>query len=155
MWFRIKRSNYEKEKGAANKKAFKKIVSSGKVPGILAYNNGEPVGWCAMEPRELFPVLAGSKILAKVDDKPVWSIVCFFVGKSFRRKGLTVELLKAAIQHAKTRGAKILEGYPVDPKAGAMPDAFAYHGLVDAFRKAGFKEVVRRSETRPIMRFYL
>jgi GNAT superfamily N-acetyltransferase len=155
MWFRIKRSSYEKEKGAANKKAFKKIVSTGKVPGILAYNNGEPVGWCAIEPREAFPVLAGSRILAKVDEKPVWSIVCFFVGKSFRRKGLTVELLKASIQHAKTRGAKILEGYPVDPKAGAMPDAFAYHGLVDAFRKAGFKEVVRRSETRPIMRFYL
>lgn len=156
MWFRIKRSEYVKQKGAENKKAFKKIVYIGKVPGILAYNNGEPVGWCAVEPREVFPVLAGSKILAKVDEKPVWSIVCFFVGKSFRRKGLTVDLLKAAIQHAKKRGAKILEGYPVDPKAGAaLPDAFVYHGLVDAFRKAGFKEVVRRSETRPIMRFYL
>jgi GNAT superfamily N-acetyltransferase len=155
MWWKMKRSEYEKKKGKENKRAFKKIVSSGQTPGILAYNNGEPVGWCAVEPREAFPVLGNSKILARVDDNAVWSVVCFFVAKPFRRKGVTVELLKAAIQFAQKQGARILEGYPVDPKKGSLPDAFVYHGLVDAFRNAGFKEVIRRSETRPIMRYYL
>jgi GNAT superfamily N-acetyltransferase len=154
MWWKLRRSEYERKKGTQNKKAFKNLVLGGQTPGILAYFNGEPVGWCAVERREAYPVLANSRILAKVDDQPVWSIVCFFIHRSFRRKGVTVELLKAAVQYAGKRGVKILEGYPVDPK-GALPDAFLYHGLADAFRKAGFKEVIRRSETRPIMRYYL
>lgn len=155
MWWKMKRSEYEKKKGKENKKAFKKIVVSGEKPGILAYLKEEPIGWCAVEPREVFPVLENSKILARVDDHQVWSVVCFFVAKPFRRKGVTVELLKAAVRYARNQGAKILEGYPVDPKKGSMPDVFVYHGLVDAFRKAGFKEAIRRSETRPIMRYYL
>jgi len=155
MWWKLKRSEYERKKGNTNKKAFKNLVLSGQRPGILAYANGEPVGWCAVEPREVYPVLANSRILSKVDDQPVWSVVCFFIHRSFRRKGITVELLKAALAYARKRGAKILEGYPVEPKGGALPDVFLYHGLADAFRKAGFQEVIRRSETRPIMRYYL
>ncbi len=155
MWWKMKRSEYDKKKGKDNKKAFKKIVVSGKTPGILAYSKGEPAGWCAVEPREVFPVLENSKILARVDEHRVWSVVCFFVAKSFRRKGITVELLKAAVKYCRKQGAQILEGYPVDPKAGSMPDAFVYHGLAEAFRKAGFKEAIRRSETRPVMRYYL
>jgi GNAT superfamily N-acetyltransferase len=155
MWWKLKRSEYDRKKGSSNKKAFKNVVLSGQTPGILAYINQNPVGWCALEPREAYPVLANSRILAKVDDQPVWSIVCFFVDRSFRRKGVTVELLKAAVKYAQKRGARVLEGYPVDPKGGVLPDAFLYHGLADAFRKAGFKEVARRSETRPIMRYYL
>jgi GNAT superfamily N-acetyltransferase len=155
MWWKMKRSEYEKKKGRENKRAFKRIVTSGQTPGILAYDKDEPIGWCAVEPRQVYPVLENSRILARVDDKSVWSIVCFFVARQFRRKGVTVELLRAAVKYAGKRGAKILEGYPVDPKSELMPDAFLYHGLAEAFRKAGFKEEIRRSETRPIMRYYL
>jgi GNAT superfamily N-acetyltransferase len=78
--------------------------------------------------------------------------VCFFTAKAFRRKGVSVELLKAAVDYVKGRGGKIVEGYPAEPKKDRMPDPFVYTGLVSAFRKAGFVEVLRRSKTRPIMR---
>ena len=152
MWFRLKRSQFIEQKGPGNKRAFKKIVSSGEVPGLLAYVEGEPIGWCAVAPREAFPVLDRSRVLKRIDDRQVWSVVCFFVAKGFRRRGVTTELLNAAAVHARDNGATILEGYPVIARRGVMPDAFAYTGLPSAFLKAGFMEVVRRSPTRPIMR---
>lgn len=155
MWWRLSRSQFNKQKGEGNRKAMKKIVDSGEVPGLLAYVDGKPVGWCSVALRERFILLERSRILKRVDEKPVWSVVCFFVAKPFRRNGVTVKLLKVAIEYAKRNGAKILEGYPVEPKKAKMPDLFAYHGLASAFRKAGFVEVLRRSETRPIMRYFV
>lgn len=155
MWFRLTRSEFEKQKGAGNKRAMKRIVSSGKIPGILAYAGGEPVGWCSVAPREVFPVLQRSRVLKPADDQPVWSIVCFFVAKAFRHKGVTVKLLEAAIEYVRKQGGKIVEGYAVEPKKESVPDIFVYPGLAAAYRKAGFKEVLRRSPTRPIMRYFL
>ncbi len=83
----------------------------------------------------------------------MWSVVCFFVARPYRRQGLSVRLLQAAVAYARRNGAEIVEGYPVEPKSGSYPDAFAYIGAADAFRTAGFVEVLRRSETRPIMRY--
>jgi GNAT superfamily N-acetyltransferase len=80
-------------------------------------------------------------------------VVCFYINKKYRRKGLSVELLNAAKQYVKINKGKIIEGYPVEPKSGKTADVFAWTGLASAFTKAGFKEVTRRSETRPIMRF--
>ncbi len=150
-WIRT-HSQFEKHKGSGNKRAFKKRVSAGQELGLIAYAGREPVGWCAFGPRERYVRLANSRILKPIDEKAVWSLVCFFVAKDFRRSGISVELVRAAARHAKKRGARILEGYPVEPKEETMPAAFAWTGLVTAFRKAGFKEVLRRSETRPIMR---
>jgi len=83
----------------------------------------------------------------------VWSVVCFFVAKHFRRRGLTTKLLDAAAAYARKHGARIIEGYPVDPKPGTRSvDVFVWTGLASAFRNAGFEEVQRRSPTRPIMR---
>ncbi|MCI0541460.1 MAG: GNAT family N-acetyltransferase [Verrucomicrobiales bacterium] len=96
--------------------------------------------------------MENSRVLARVDDQPVWSVTCFFVAKPFRRAGVSVQLLKAAVAHAAKLGAKCIEGYPVDPRKDPMPDVFAWTGISSAFRKAGFKEVARRSSTRPIMR---
>ncbi len=152
MFWRLKRSEFDKKKGEGNRKALRKIVAAGQEPGILAYAEGEPVGWCALAPRESYPVLENSRVLKRIDNQPAWSIPCFFVAKPFRRKGLTVQLLKAAIAYARNRGATIVEGYPVQPKKPRMPDIFAYTGLASAFLKAGFVEVARRSPTRPIMR---
>lgn len=155
MHWRITRSEFEKQKGAGNRRAMKAVVASGQVPGILAYRKGIPIGWCSVAPRDDFPVLNRSRVLKKVDQKPVWSIVCFFIDKQHRQKGVSVLLLKAAIEFVKQEGGDILEGYPVEPKKDKMPDVFAWTGLAGAFLKAGFKEVARRSEIRPIMRYYL
>ncbi len=155
MWWRLKRSEFERRQGDGNKRAFKKIVASGEEPGILAYAGGQPIGWCAVAPREAYPVLDRSPTLKRVDDRPVWSVTCFFIARPWRRKGATVALLKAAIEYAARHGATIVEGYPVEPKKDSMPEVYAFTGMASAFRKAGFIEVARRSETRPIMRYML
>jgi GNAT superfamily N-acetyltransferase len=152
MWWRLSRSTWTKQKGAGNRWAFRKIVKTGDPPGILVYAGGRPVGWCAVGPRESYPALERSRTLKRVDDEPVWSVTCFFVDRPYRRKGLTGKLLEAAVAYARSRGAKIVEGYPVAPRQGSLPDAFAWTGLVGAFEKAGFVEVARRSPSRPIVR---
>lgn len=151
MWWRQTRREYMANRGETNRRALKSIVDAGQVPGLIAYVDGEPAGWCSVQPRDAFPALDRSRTLKRVDDEPVWSVVCFFVGKRYRRRGVTTALLKAAVDHAARAGARIVEGYPVDPAEGGMPDPWAYTGLVSAFRKAGFVEVARRGK-RPIMR---
>lgn len=155
MFWLVSAAEFEMQKGAGNRQAMQGIVYSGKTPGLLAYSGGEPAGWCALAPRGVYTRLEKSRILKPVDDQPVWSVVCFFIGKRFRKQGLSVELLKAAVRLAAGNGAHILEGYPVEPKQGGLPDTFVYTGLAGAFKKAGFVEEIRRSETRPIMRYYI
>jgi len=152
MWWRLTRAQFNKQKGEANKNALKQIVANGEVPGILAYDKGEPIAWCSVAPRETYGALERSRTLKRVDEMPVWSVVCFFTAKPYRNRGLNVKLLRAAIDYVRSRGGKILEGYPVDPGKGRLPDPFAYTGLLHSFLKAGFSEVLRRSKTRPIMR---
>ena len=151
MLWRLKRSEFEKQKGDQNKTAFKAVVDSGQAPGILAYANGSPIGWCAVAPRETYPALDRSRVLKRIDDKPVWPIVCLFIARPYRRKGVSVELLKAASEYIRHRDGKIVEGYPVEPRKDAMPDAFAWTGIASAFLEAGFVECERRSDSRPIM----
>jgi GNAT superfamily N-acetyltransferase len=152
MWWRLPRTQFNKQKGEANKMALKEIVANGEVPGIIAYDKGEPVAWCSVAPRETYSSLERSRTLKRIDDKPVWSVVCFFTAKPYRNKGLTVKLLRAAIEYVKTKGGKIVEGYPVDSQSGRLPDPFVYTGLLQSFLKVGFKEVFRSSDTRMIMR---
>ncbi len=155
MYWRLPRSEFEEKRGQGTKRALKKIVASGRAPGLLAYVQGEPVGWCCAAPREEFPVLERSRILKRVDDEPVWSVVCFFVARPYRRQGVTVKLLTAAVEYARQHGARIVEGYPVEPKQDRVAPVFVYTGLASAFRQAGFSEVLRRSETCPIMRYVI
>lgn len=155
MWWRLARPQFEQQKGKKNKQAMRNIVDSGEIPGILAYANDQPIAWCSIAPRNRFPVLQRSRILKPIDDKPVWSIVCFFVAKSYRRKGVSVKLLRAAIEYVKEQGGTIVEGYPVEPRKSSMPAVFAWTGLSSAFLKAGFAECLRRSETRPIVRYVI
>lgn len=154
MWFRLKRSEFDAQKGEGNKQAMRRIIDSGEIPGLLAYHQEEPVGWCSVAPREDFPVLDRSRILKRVDDQPVWSVVCFFIARAYRQQGVSLQLLQAALDYAQENGARILEGYPVEPKKGSTPDVFAYTGLASMFLQLGFVEAARRSETRPLMRYY-
>jgi GNAT superfamily N-acetyltransferase len=154
MAWRLKPKEFEIQKGAGNKKAMKKIVNKDELPGIIGYLNDEPVGWCSVAPRDKFVRLDKSKILAKIDDNPVWSVTCFFIAKAFRRQGLSSELLKGVIEFCRKKKVKILEAYPVEPYAKNIPAAFAWTGIPAVFKKAGFKVVERRSPKRPIMRYY-
>ena len=153
MFWRLPRKEFDAGKGAQNKKALKLIVSAGQEPGIIAYAAREPIGWCALAPRQVYVALERSRILKPVDDQPVWSVSCLFIKKPYRRQGVSTQLLKAAIAFAASHGARIVEGYPVEPSMEKMPDPFLWHGIPSAFAKAGFNEVERRSRTRPIMRF--
>lgn len=152
QWIRLPRREFAEIRGAGAKKAMKKLVASGAPTGLLAYAGKKPVGWAALAPREDFRRLEKSRTLKPVDDRKVWSTPCFFTAKDARGKGVTPFLLKAAAAHARSRGAKLLEGYPVDTRGKRAPDAFLWWGLAGAFEKAGFKEVARRSKVRPVMR---
>ena len=154
MFWKLRGKAFDDNTGEPAHQMQKSIVDSGTVPGLLAYQGNEPAGWIAVEPRSVYPRLAHSRILKPVDDAEVWSVTCFFVAKQARRQGLTVKLLKAAVDYVKEQGGKIVEGYPVDAKKD-MPPVFIYHGTAAAFEKAGFVEVARRTETRPIMRFFI
>jgi len=153
MAWRLRAADYQKQKGEGNKKAMKELVKKAS-PGILAYTGEKAVGWCAVAPRSEYVRLETSRILKAVDDKVVWSVSCFFIHKQYRQKGLSVQLLKSAVDFAFANGAKIVEGYPIEKVKGVMPDVFVWTGLSSSFIKAGFKEVERRSDTRPIMRYF-
>ncbi len=155
MYWKLPRKQYDAGKGESNRMAQKFIVSQGRIPGLIAYVDGVPAGWIAVEPRSEFTGLARSRVLAPFDDSPVWSVPCFFVAQKFRGVGLTVGLLKAAVDYVTLQGGKIVEGYPVEPKQEKVSPVFIYTGVASAFKKAGFIEVIRRSETRPMMRFLI
>lgn len=154
MSWRLKSSDFEKMKGEKNKKAIQKIVNSGEPSGVIGYVNNEPVAWCAVAPREKFIRLENSRVLKPIDDKPVWSVTCFFINKKFRRQGLSVEMLKGVIDYCKKQKVKIIEAYPSELKKD-LPDVFVWTGIASAFAKAGFKEAARNSKTRPNMRFII
>ena len=155
MWWRLKRSEFSEMRGEPNRQALKTIVDSGEIPGLLAYTGDQPVGWCSVGPRDVFPALDRSPILKRVDDSPVWSVVCFFIAKPYRRQGLMVALIQAAVDFARQNGAKLLEAYPEDPGDDHAYDSSAFTGLAAAFRKVGFVEVLRRSVKRPVMRYII
>jgi GNAT superfamily N-acetyltransferase len=150
---RLTRREYEEKKGEKNRRAMRRRVTRGPPPGLLAYRGAEPVAWIAVAPRAEFRLLAGSRVLAPVDDAPVWSIVCMYLRKDVRRQGLSADLIRAACAFAKRRGARLVEAYPQIPRKGAIPDVFAWTGIASAYRRAGFSEVARRSPTRPIVRW--
>jgi GNAT superfamily N-acetyltransferase len=153
MVWRLPQKMWLTGKGSKNKRAFRAIVKSGEIPGILGYLGKQPIAWCALAPRQQYLSLARSRVLKPVDDKPVWSISCLFILKPYRRQGISIRLLQAAVEFAAKQGAQIVEGYPVEPATERMPDPFVWTGIFSAFTKAGFKEEERRSKTRPIMRY--
>ena len=153
MWPRLAGAEFRRGRGAGNKRALKRLIAANQRPGLIAYRGRDPVGWCAVAPRETYTRLARSKVMAPVDDQPVWSVVCFFVDRAARGAGVTTALLRAAVDHAAKRGARIVEGYPHDAGDTRLADAFAWFGLAASFRSAGFEEVARRSKTRPVMRY--
>ena len=152
MYWRRSSREWEAGKGASNRRALKRLVDAGKQPGILAFAGEQAVGWCAVAPRADYSTLSRSRIFKPVDEREVWSISCLFIDKHYRRRGLSKRLLEAACRHARSKGARIVEGYPHDLRGAELPDAFVWNGLLPAYERAGFHEVARRSPKRPIVR---
>ena len=133
------------------------VQKSAPGPGVIAYLDGEPVGWCAVEPKPAYSRLQRAKVVTAgsrqdPDDASVWAVTCFVVRVGYRRRGVAAALLHGAVAQARAAGARVVEGYPVDvalrPKA---PSAELYHGTVSLFAAAGFVEVARVREDRAVM----
>jgi GNAT superfamily N-acetyltransferase len=154
MFWKLRGKAFEEATGDIARQMHRSIVDAHIVTGLLAYSNDEPVGWIAVEPRSAYFKLAHSRILTPVDDQEVWSVPCFFVEKKQRSKGLTIQLLRAAVDYVREQGGRIVEGYPVDAQEN-MPAPFIYTGTASAFQQAGFVEVARHSATRPIFRYVI
>ena len=159
--FRVRGMDFTKARPADNRAVLEKAARTdarrGRAPGLIAYRDGEAVGWVSLAPREDFDRLEHSTVLARVDEKPVWSIVCFVVGRRARGQGVANALLAAAIDYARDHGATLLEAYPTDAADGRIPSANAYMGTLSMFERAGFTEVDRRQANgsvrpRPIVR---
>lgn len=150
MWWRMSNKEFNGVGKEGRHEAMRTTVQAGVEPGLIAYADGVPAGWAAVAPRADYPRLQTSRLLAPVDDQPVWSIPCFFIHRDYRRQHLMEHLIEAACQYAKDHGAKILEAYPLDVHEKVRSNNI-YTGITAVFEKYGFEEVVRR-EGRPVMR---
>ena len=155
MWNRQTTREYEQHKGDANREMLQALVGDVRPPGLLAYLDGSAVGWVAVAPREQYGRLQRSRVTKPVDDVPVWSISCFVIARKHRGRGIGRALVRAAVDFARTGGAVAVEGYPVEPRSNRMPSIYAWMGLASMFEAEGFREIARRSETRPLMRLEL
>jgi GNAT superfamily N-acetyltransferase len=160
QFYRERGLNWSNSTAADNRDRLATLTREGPPPGLVAYQGERVVGWVSLAPRPAFHRLTHAKLLAPVDDKPVWSIVCFVVSKSARGRGVAKALLDGAIAWARAQGATILEAYPTDTDGRRIPAANAYHGTLSMFEDAGFEVVARRqfnrtTPVRPIVRLGL
>jgi GNAT superfamily N-acetyltransferase len=151
MWWRLSSKEFS-QGNASNKTAFKELVDTGRIPGLLAYLDGKPVGWVSVAPRQEFGRLERSPNYRAVDSLPVWSIVCFYIDRTCRKRGVAAKLLQAAVQFAVEKGAQVIEAYPRPTGQGRSSSSDLYTGTLDMFLAAGFQEVERRAPNRPIVR---
>jgi GNAT superfamily N-acetyltransferase len=133
-----------------NRDRFADRASRGRPPGLLGYLGEQPVGWVQVAPRDEFPTIARSPLLKPIDEIDTWSINCFVVRTGNRKRGVGTGLLAAAIAYAKDQGAAVIEAYPVDGERASVVDYFT--GTIGMFDQHGFVEIIRRNDTRPIVR---
>jgi GNAT superfamily N-acetyltransferase len=150
MYWRLG-SSYSKRPRDKNKADLRKIIKRGPPPGLLAFDGELAVGWCEVCPRADLPHLDDTRLLKRVDDKPVWAIACFFVRRGFRKRGVTSALIAEAVRVARRAGAPAIEAYPIDTRAPEAPGNL-YTGIASTFARHGFKTVARRVKYRPVMR---
>ncbi len=157
VWPRVSAAEFKALGRDGRKQAFRRIIDSGPPPGLLAYDGGQAVGWCAIGPREVygrFQTAKASRPVEGDDVGPTYAITCFYIRNTHRKQGLMAVLANAAVDHAKSLGAKAVEACPIDPDRPLIwGDGFV--GLTPVFEKLGFKEAARRSARRPLMRLTL
>lgn len=152
LYFRLDSGEFSELAGDERPQRLEALTKKRPAPGVLAYVGDEPVGWCSVGPRDDMARLLRSRTIQQIDDRPVWSIVCFVVRPAHRREGVATALLDGAIRFAQSHGATVLEAYPVEDGSGSLEATAAYPGTVSMFEEAGFStcEVTRsRSGNRP------
>jgi GNAT superfamily N-acetyltransferase len=149
MRWRMTSSEYGHSTKDSRIAALDGLVTEDVPVGVLAYQDGEPVGWVAVAPREALGALERYRALARVDASAVWAITCFFIDRHLRRQGVTLGLLNAAVAYARSQGATTIEGYPVAPGARL----YTYMGSSATFRQAGFVDVTPEGRQRLVMRY--
>jgi ribosomal protein S18 acetylase RimI-like enzyme len=160
MWWRLPGSEFSagaRDGAAGNKAAMRGLVRSGDVPGLIGYDERRPVGWVSVGPRPSYGRLLRSPTLKPgpdedPDDPSVWSVVCFWIPRVHRGRGVAAALLDAAVAHAQDHGAQAVEAYPVDTSGARRPSADLFTGALEMYERAGFREVLRRKPTRPVVR---
>jgi len=115
-------------------------------PGLVAFEGDRAVGWTSVGPRDAYQRIVHSKVIPLIDDRPVWSIVCFAVSQTARHRGVARALLDGAVAYARSRGATALEAYPLDLAPGERINAnTAYTGTLSMFERAGFRVVADKA----------
>lgn len=160
QYWRQSSSAYRNGGPGSGEENLQRQIEEGPPPGMLAYLDSEPAGWLGFWPRSQMERLVRSRTIPRIDDVPVWSIVCFLVQVGYRRKGVAEGLLHGAINFARNAGVAALEAYPVDPERSRLDVAFGYVGFTPMFERAGFERVLKtaaKSDRRPrwLMRLYL
>lgn len=141
VWLDVKPKNKKAEK-SEKKAIMKKRIDNGTPVGLLAYANGEPIGWCSVAPRETYRPLGGDET-----KQHVWSIVCFFIKRDFRGQGLSHVFLRQAVEFASRHGAKYIEAYPVAQES----PSYRFMGFIPSFEKADFKFIKNAGARRNVM----
>ncbi|WP_336208126.1 GNAT family N-acetyltransferase [Nonomuraea sp. LPB2021202275-12-8] len=156
MWFRMPGAEFRTLEAGERRARLRALVESARPPGLLAYLDGTPVGWCAVAPREEQARIGRSPSTrpADPDETGVWSVTCFYVTRQGRGQGIAAALLQRAVAFAAAEGAVAVEGYPTDSDR-RLAAAERYHGWRSLFEQAGFEEIARRTPTRPVMRLSL
>ena len=154
-FFRQSRKEYNLNRGEKNQQLLKSVVENGQPVGLLAYAGDRPVGWCAFSPRENYLSLERSRMYKRVDNQPVWSLTCFFTASDFRRKGVTVFLIREAIDYVRQNGGRIMEAYPTVPENASIPDDEGYTGILQVFTRLGFQVIDDKDGSHPIVRYQI
>jgi GNAT superfamily N-acetyltransferase len=149
MRWRLKSLQFKQLPSVERRNQLASLVQANIPIGVLAYRQSKAVGWCSVAPRETYALLEGSTTLKRIDNLPTWSVVCFFIHPGLRRQGLPVKLLQAAVSYAISQGAKIIEGYPVEPD-----QSYRFMGSPSVFEQAGFHEVGKAKNGRRIVRYF-
>lgn len=156
MWWRMGSKQFNESSADSKRDALKALVDAHTPVGVIGYRDGEPVGWCSVAPRETYARLERSPKLKRLDDAPVWSVVCFWINPEVRGQGLMADLLRAGVEYAFSQGAQVVEGYPIEPVKDANgkvpPMADWYMGSLNAFLSAGFRVANISSKGRKTVR---
>jgi GNAT superfamily N-acetyltransferase len=155
MYWRLHADEFEESKGENNRQKMKAMVEAGEIPGVIAYNDNEPVAWCSFGDRDSFPRFSRAYEIQMIKDEEAWIISCLFVRRDWRRSGVKRALLSYLVDYCAEKGGKVLDGFPCDSTFSKYPDAFAWTGITKAYEAVGFVQITGTLEKRPIMRYYL
>jgi ribosomal protein S18 acetylase RimI-like enzyme len=155
QWWMMRARDFDAITNDERRELLRRDVQADPPSGLVAYVDDVPAGWVKVSPRPDQPRLARTKNFQQspesFDDPTVWAVTCFIVRKEFRQRGVATRLLDAAVAHARTHGARVIEGYPVDTDVKSASSNELFHGALSTFRDAGFAEVARPAPSRPIV----